>query len=77
MLHFYFYIVYLHRPAFIGYRKHIDREWAWYNDTYTEYSKTFTDTGGVHIAITDGTGEWETTHVDAKGHIYDLLCSLG
>ena len=29
------------------------------------------------MAIVDGTGEWETTSIDSKGHIYALLCSLG
>lgn len=64
------------RPAFIGYKKHMDGVWNWFNDTYS-YTNTYTDTGGVHMAIIDGTGDWEVTSIDAKGHLYDLLCSLG
>jgi len=29
------------------------------------------------MTIAHGSGQWEPSNVDATGHIYDLLCSIG
>ncbi|XP_067935075.1 sushi, von Willebrand factor type A, EGF and pentraxin domain-containing protein 1-like [Watersipora subatra] len=64
----------LDRPAFIGYRKTVEG-WRWVSDS-SSYTPAISAGNGAHMALADGTGDWEMTHMDAKGHIYDLLCSL-